>query len=346
MNNLKYSLNRRLVLNAVFFLSFPVKLFSNNFLKNEKKIKIIFGSCSNQNNNMDHWRYIASHNPNYIFLLGDNVYGDFFDEKAQELKAAYKKLNQNVYFKYLRENVTIFPIWDDHDYGKNDGGKSWIYKKISKNIFLNFFNVPHTDIRRSRKGIYKSYKIKLSDKVIKVISLDTRYFKDDFKYNTNISIKKKYVSNKDPKKTILGKDQWNWFLKEIKSDFDLLIIQSSYQVLSEAHGWEKWGNFPSERKKLLDNLSLLSKPILIVSGDRHFGGIYKSYDKNIIEVTASSFNQKVFKYNEEDKLRTSRLIGQNNFGVIEINKKGIRVKLLYGTKTNNVVFAKTNLNFA
>ena len=40
MSNLKYSLSRRLVLKAVFILFFPVKLFSNNFLENKKKLRL------------------------------------------------------------------------------------------------------------------------------------------------------------------------------------------------------------------------------------------------------------------------------------------------------------------
>ena len=78
------------------FLS--LSCFSEEVLNSNNNIKIIFGSCSNQNISMPHWKYINSYKPNYLFLLGDNVYGDFNDVEAKSLLAAYSKLNKNKYF--------------------------------------------------------------------------------------------------------------------------------------------------------------------------------------------------------------------------------------------------------
>ena len=70
-----------------FFLIIIIKFlslscFSEEVLNRNNNIKIIFGSCSNQNISMPHWEYINSYQPNYLFLLGDNVYGDFNDVEA------------------------------------------------------------------------------------------------------------------------------------------------------------------------------------------------------------------------------------------------------------------------
>ena len=51
-----------------------------------------------------------------MILLGDNVYGDFNNESANQLKQAYKKLSENSNFQYIKNNIPIIPIWDDHDY--------------------------------------------------------------------------------------------------------------------------------------------------------------------------------------------------------------------------------------
>ena len=50
---------------------------------------------------MPHWEYINSYQPNYLFLLGDNVYGDFNDVEAKFV-TAYSKLNKNRYFLNLK----------------------------------------------------------------------------------------------------------------------------------------------------------------------------------------------------------------------------------------------------
>ena len=41
--------------------------------------------------------------------------------KAKSLLFPYSKLNGNKYFLNLKRNTEIYPIWDDHDYGINDG---------------------------------------------------------------------------------------------------------------------------------------------------------------------------------------------------------------------------------
>ena len=87
---------------------------------------------------MPHWNYINSYKPDYLILLGDNVYGDFNNSDATNLQNAYKVLDNDKYFRLLKETTDIFSIWDDHDYGKNDGGKNWIYKEKAKKLFLDF----------------------------------------------------------------------------------------------------------------------------------------------------------------------------------------------------------------
>ena len=52
----------------------------------------------------------------------------------------------------LSKDINV--IWDDHDFGINDGGSSYPFKKEAKELYLNFWNVPKNDIRRAREGIY------------------------------------------------------------------------------------------------------------------------------------------------------------------------------------------------
>ena len=312
---------------------------------NKKTIKFIFGSCSNQNKLMPHWNYINSYKPDYLILLGDNVYGDFNNSDATNLQNAYRVLDNDKYFRLLKETTDIFSIWDDHDYGKNDGGKNWIYKEKAKKLFLDFYNVNENDERRKREGLYKSWEIYNSVK-IKVIALDTRYFKDEFTINRNINIKKKYISDYNNKKTILGKKQWNWVSNEFNTDYDILIILSSIQILSKNHGWEKWNNFPHERNKIINLIKNSKRPTIILSGDRHVGGIYKLNDK-IYEITSSSFNQSEFNLIENDQLLIGKIITKNNFGFMKINtkEKVVDIQLREGFFNENKILSKIQIEF-
>ena len=340
MNNY---LNRRALIKAFllyFFSNFSLSNKSNN--KYPKKLTIIFGSCSNQNNKMDHWKTIIDYNPDLLILLGDNVYGDFNNRDAAQLKYAYRILSENRNFKFIKNNIPIIPIWDDHDYGINDGGKNWKYKNIAKHLFLDFFSVKNNDVRFKREGIYNSQNFEVFNKKIKIISLDTRYFKDDFTLNKDRLLNKKYIIDYDKNKTILGKKQWQWLNNELCKKYDLLIILSSYQVLSTSHGWEKWNNIFYERNRLLKLLN--QKPLsIILSGDRHFAGIYNY--KNIYEITASSFNQRTFKIVEKDNLRLGELIEKNNFGMIKLDESNIEIKIVSSKSKRKEFFNSIKLKY-
>ena len=337
MNNY---VNRRALIKALLLL------FSSNFslanINYSKKLTIIFGSCSNQNKKMNHWKTIIAYNPDLLVLLGDNVYGDFNNAGAKQLIQAYQILLENKSFQYIKNNIPIIPIWDDHDYGINDGGKNWKYKNIAKKLFLDFFSVDKDDVRFKREGIYHSKDFELFNKKIKIVSLDTRYFKDDFTFNKDRSLNKKYIIDYDKNKTILGKEQWQWLSNELSKKYNLFILLSSFQVLSTSHGWEKWNNFYYERNKLLKLLN--QNPLsIILSGDRHFAGIYNY--KNIYEITASSFNQKTFNMIENDNLRVGELIGKNNFGIIKLDESNIEIKIVASEGTTKEVFNTIKLKY-
>ena len=65
------SINRRLLLKILIFFIYGKEIFPKN--SQSKKLNIIFGSCSNQNYTMNHWKEIISYNPDFLILLGDNV---------------------------------------------------------------------------------------------------------------------------------------------------------------------------------------------------------------------------------------------------------------------------------
>ena len=124
---------------------------------------------------------------------------------------------------------------------------------------------------------------------------------------------------------MLGKIQWKWLIKALEREVDVRVIGTSIQLLAEGHGWERWGNFPNERKKLLKLLSKTSKnKAIVISGDRHLGGIYKFIDRNgakIYEITSSSMNMPSMIQHENGPLRIGDIYSQENFGIVRVNLK-------------------------
>ena len=292
-------------------------VFFSNFLISDE-IKIGIGSCLDQDFPQPIWQPIEDENLDYFIFLGDNVYGDSIFENLYKMKRAYSK--QEKLLPDFLDQTDIFAIWDDHDYGKNDGGSDYKYKKLAENLFLDFWNVPINDVRRSREGIYFSENKVFFNKKYKLIFLDTRYFRSELKGK-----KGSYQKNNDESSTILGKEQWTWLEKELNSNFDYLFIFSSIQIIPEDHGFEKWSNFPHDRTKLLKILDKYKDRTILFSGDRHRSGIYKR--NGIIEITSSSMNKPGSSFFETDKYLIGETYPQENYSVLKILNDDINIDI-------------------
>ncbi len=292
-------------------------VFFSNFLISDE-IKIGIGSCLDQDFPQPIWQPIEDENLDYFIFLGDNVYGDSIFENLYKMKRAYSK--QEKLLPDFLDQTDIFAIWDDHDYGKNDGGSDYKYKKLAENLFLDFWNVPINDVRRSREGIYFSENKVFFNKKYKLIFLDTRYFRSELKGK-----KGSYQKNNDESSTILGKEQWTWLEKELNSNFDYLFIFSSIQIIPEDHGFEKWSNFPNDRTKLLEILEKYKDRTILFSGDRHRSGIYKR--NGIIEITSSSMNKPGSSFFETDKYLIGETYPQENYSVLKILNDDINIDI-------------------
>ena len=305
-------------------------VFFSNFLISDE-IKIGIGSCLDQDFPQPIWQPIEEENLDYFIFLGDNVYGDSIFENLYKMKRAYSK--QEKLLPDFLDQTDIFAIWDDHDYGKNDGGSDYKYKKLAENLFLDFWNVPIDDVRRSREGIYFSENKVFFNRKYKLIFLDTRYFRSQLKGK-----KGSYQKNNDESATILGKEQWTWLEKELDSNFDYLFIFSSIQIIPEDHGFEKWSNFPNDRTKLLKILEKYKDRTILFSGDRHRSGIYKR--NGIIEITSSSMNKPGSSFFETDKYLIGETYPQENYSVLKILNDDINIDIKdkHGEILNSISF--------
>ena len=286
---------------------------------NAESTKFGFGSCLDQDYPQPIWEAIKKEDLDYFVFLGDNVYGDLPSGSLRKMVDAYKKQKNN--FPEWLENVKILSIWDDHDYGLNDAGSEYPLKRQSQEIYLNFWEIPLDDDRHIRDGIYFSEEKIIEGKVFKLIFLDTRFFRSELK-----GAKGKYVENHDPEATILGNSQWNWLEDELKNEFDFLMMFSSIQIIAKDHPYEKWSNFPLEKKRLFNLIDKHKNNMLLLSGDRHRGGIYNM--DGIYEITSSSMNKPGSSFDETDEFLIDETYYKENYGVIEIKNNSVLVKLL------------------
>ena len=308
------------VLSIQYFIAHAQKPIKSN-IKAQNSFKIAFGSCSHQDKNQNILYKVIDQNPDLFIYLGDNIYGD--TRNMDVLKEKYNRLGSKPEFIALKNSTKVLATWDDHDFGENDAGRYYPFKKESKKVFLDFWNEPAKSKRRKHEGIYTSYMFGEKNKKVQVILLDTRTFRDNLIKNTGgRGFKNSYIPHINNDSTLLGEKQWKWIKAQLKKNAKVRIIASSIQFSHEYNGYESWTNFPHERKKMLNTIhNTKAEGVIFITGDVHWGeisklktgGLYPIYD-----VTSSGLTQKWYK-TENNKNRVSGKVRSNNFGLIEIN---------------------------
>ncbi|MFZ6012247.1 MAG: alkaline phosphatase D family protein [Bacteroidota bacterium] len=318
----------------------------------EKNItRIAFGSCSRQDDPDQMWNDVMKLKPALWIWAGDNIYGDTHDMEL--LKKKYDQQKAHSQYQELLATCPVTGTWDDHDYGTNDGGKYFTKKNESKKLMLEFLGIPVQDPVWRHDGIYTTYSLGTKNRKVKIINLDTRSFRDTITrhyYVDSASKQRMYRNVPNLQGDVLGETQWAWLENELKtSDAKVNIINSSIQVLSEEHRFEKWGNFPSARKRLLQLIatSKIKGIVIIISGDRHIAEISKIELPNLpyplIDFTSSGLTHTWDQYwQESNRYRQGDLIVQKNFGIIEIawGNKNPLIKFQVRGKSDKIYLEK------
>lgn len=292
--------------------------------------RLAFGSCLDQRKPQPIAGAVEAYRPELFVFLGDNVYGDVEDGRSDNLVGAYRAQADNAGFARLQAAPRVLAVWDDHDFGVNDGGGDFALKRQAEALFLDFWKVAPTDPRRSRDGLYASYAFGPPGRRVQVILLDTRYFRSPLRPTDQRGAKGKerYLPDESPDKTMLGAAQWRWLAAALEAPADLRLIGSSIQVAADGHGFERWGNLPRERARLYRLLAAAGDtPTIVISGDRHFAGLYRvplDGERRLLEITASSLNRPFRKADEQDPNQIGAIYAAENFGTIEIDWPGRR----------------------
>jgi alkaline phosphatase D len=269
--------------------SVDIREFSN-YEQEKANLKVAICSCLNDNyfsEQIKSWKSVSKSSPDYIFLIGDNVYADIETITQHAVSSCTPERLLNRYIEtrtrlelfYLKQLIPIAMIWDDHDYGKNNGGSDYKYKFASKKIFKDFSLNENPEI--SEDGLGVGFKLKLAK--IDFLFLDDRFYRD--------------------KKYHFGKEQEEWLFKNLEASENAKnaeiknreqpqsVIISGDQFFGKYHSFESFeGNHPENFKKFIEKISNLKSTPLFISGDRHISELQKidlSPNKKIFEITSS-----------------------------------------------------------
>eukprot|EP01039_Chlorochromonas_danica_P001978 gene1978-2158_t len=239
--------------------------------------RIAFGSCSNPRRGGEIWSLLKSFHPRQLLLLGDQIYADrevnWMRKSPSPAGIAedYRLLAQQPQWRSLLASLDSWmAIFDDHDYGTNNGDKNFVFRNESIALFRSFY--PHTPLTLSlpgtkeeepQEGVFSAQTFSIHTRsnrtlTYKVVLLDVR-------------------SNKDPaSQDFLGSQQWRWLEAELSPEalrgVDLIFLASPIQVMTDDKLMEEgWKDFPEQRQRLLSIAARLSlhRHVFILSGDIH-----------------------------------------------------------------------------
>lgn len=321
--------------------------------------KIAFGSCGYQDEPQPVLTLAAGQKPAAFIFLGDNIYGD--TDNMDTLRNKYTRWMAQPDFKRLDSSTKIFATWDDHDFGWNDAGTYYAFKKESKEIFMEFFKEPAGSERRKHEGIYKTEYLEQDDKKIQIILLDVRTFRNNLlPYDTFVKLPREhyfytpdYKPHTSADSTLLGEEQWKWLGEELKKPADLRLICSGSQFSIEYNGYEAWANFPNEQKRMLELIkSTRASGVLFLTGDVHYAeisrleepGLYPIYD-----VTASGITS-TWDFATLNKNRIEGPVMDNHFGLLTIEWKSdpvIKMEIIDKYKNSRIEYTinKSQIEF-
>lgn len=260
--------------------------------------------------------HIADQKPDAMLWLGDNTYlrePDYSSKSGIYHRYAHTRATPEM--QKLLRSVPNYAIWDDHDFGPNDSDRSYVHKDWALEAFRDFWANPSYG-NEDLKGIMSRFNIADLD----IILLDNRWYRTA-----------NHIKSLEP--TILGRDQEDWLIENLKSSkatFKLVLMGG--QLLNTAKVWETYANLaPVERQRIIDRIEREGiEGVIFVSGDRHHSEISLLELPSgtvIYDVTVSPLSSGAHRPKEENNslLLEGSLIEQRNFALMELSgPKGAR----------------------
>jgi len=251
--------------------------------------------------------------------LGDNWYTrevDYSTRWGLNYRASHDRALP-VLQKFMA-SMPQYSIWDDHDYGPNDMGKSYILKEESRKIFMNYSCNP--SYGQQSEGIYSL--ISYGD--VDIFLTDDRYFRSEDDMLDSI------YGKPNAEKTYFGKQQLDWLKNALLySKATFKIIATGSQMLNPLSEFECMRHYSAEYNDLMNFLtSDKIKGVLFFTGDRHHSEVIKQERKGLYplyDVTNSPYTSGIGKVRGAEINNPSRMPGTlveaQNFTKVSVSGK-------------------------
>jgi alkaline phosphatase D len=211
---------------------------------------------------------VAAANPAFILQIGDFDHRDPATIKSMRTMhrevRGYNGFPGGVDFKNnIAGKFPLFHVWDDHDYGVNDGDKTFPGRADAWKAFKEYYPLP--DLPNSGAGIWHSFKYAQCE----FFMLDLRSQRD------------RGMDTDGPNKSMLdgdkiSNDQKDWLkdgLRNSTAKWKFVISSVPWNPTAKPRPPDAWASYQTERNELLDYIDDNNiEGVIFFSGDLHSGG--------------------------------------------------------------------------
>lgn len=253
----------------------------------------------------------------FMLWLGDNWYTRDVDyhSKWGLWNRAHLARTQPV-LQPLLSAMPQYAIWDDHDYGPNNFGASYILRQESRRVFTNYWANPSYGM--DGQGVYTQFAF--SDAVF--------FLLDDRSWRSSDYMMDSIKGKPNSEKRMLGDEQMRWLKSALlqSKDATFKLIANGSQILNTYSRFDCLYHFPIEYQELLSFIADNDiEGVIFLTGDRHRSeivkheraGKYTLYDVTTSPLTSKLYNAGGVETNMPTKV--VRVEGKHNFSRITVS---------------------------
>lgn len=240
------------------------------------------------------WTPVLESKPDFVIMLGDTVYADNHHDGKTEAGFWKRYADTRARISYFRAKhlIPTLAMWDDHDYGVNNGDKTFKHKPTVTMLFNLFWGQETTQGLSNGPGVSAVFS-----------AYGQKFFLMDCR------------SDRDPK----GSKSRHWGLPHEEFLFEKITenanpswLMNGSQFFGGYLGAESFeGDYNANFKEILKLLGQVEAPVNFVSGDVHFSEIMAIEPKLLgyrtVEYTSSSIHSYTFPGQQFRKRNPRRL---------------------------------------
>jgi phosphodiesterase/alkaline phosphatase D-like protein len=217
-----------------------------------------FSACARSSSNGQVFDAIRDVDPLFYLNTGDIHYSDIGGDEPELFRQKLDRVLTQPAQSALYRSVPTVYVWDDHDYGPNDGDRTSSARTAARSVYQQY--VPHYPLAEGSGdvAIYHAFTVGR----VRVIVTDTRSERDPA---SDVD---------DGNKSMLGDAQKAWFKQQLldaNGRYPVIVwVNSGPWIDTAGPDKDTWGAYATERHELADFIADNDiNGLLMLAGDTH-----------------------------------------------------------------------------